>query len=174
MREPLIDHLTVPVRDFEVSKRFYLRALEPFGARMVELEGAAGFGSEGNEDFWVAPGEPAAPVHLAFAARDRATVDAFHAVATAVGGRNNGPPGLRPQYHEHYYAAYVIDPDGWLDTFRRECANDGRLRGRAGSTSKFSSGGPRRSSPQTTSRSASQIGQPCVPRAAVDAAGADR
>jgi catechol 2,3-dioxygenase-like lactoylglutathione lyase family enzyme len=112
MREPLIDHLTVPVRDFEVSKRFYLRALEPFGARMVELEGAAGFGSEGNEDFWVAPGEPAAPVHLAFAARDRATVDAFHAVATAVGGRNNGPPGLRPQYHEHYYAAYVIDPDG--------------------------------------------------------------
>ena len=80
---------------------------------MYEIEGPAwGIGPEGSEDFWIAPGEPTAPVHIAFAAPDRATVDAFHAAALAAGGRDNGRPGLRPQYHAGYYAAYVFDPDG--------------------------------------------------------------
>jgi catechol 2,3-dioxygenase-like lactoylglutathione lyase family enzyme len=108
-----IDHLTVNVRDYEASKRFYLAALEPFNPRVYEIDGpACGIGPEGSEDFWIAPGEPGPPVHVAFAAPDRATVDAFHAAALAAGGRDNGPPGLRPQYHAGYYGAYVLDPDG--------------------------------------------------------------
>jgi catechol 2,3-dioxygenase-like lactoylglutathione lyase family enzyme len=112
-RPAFIDHLAVKVRDYEASKRFYVKALEPFHARVYEVEGpACGIGPEGSADFWIAAGEPGAPVHVAFAAPDRATVDAFHAAALAAGGRDNGPPGFRPQYHESYYAAYVFDPDG--------------------------------------------------------------
>ena len=57
-------------------------------------------------------GTPSAPIHLAFHATDRGRVDAFHAAALAAGGTDNGPPGLRPQYHPGYYAAYVKDADG--------------------------------------------------------------
>ena len=57
-------------------------------------------------------GTAAGGTHVAFATHDRATVDAFHAAALAAGGTDNGQPGLRPQYHEHYYGAYVRDPDG--------------------------------------------------------------
>jgi catechol 2,3-dioxygenase-like lactoylglutathione lyase family enzyme len=68
---------------------------------------------EGGGDFWIGEGEPpAAPVHVAFAAADRATVDKFHRAAVEAGGRDNGAPGLRPHYHAGYYAAFVIDPDG--------------------------------------------------------------
>ena len=63
-------------------------------------------------DFYISQGEPTAPLHLAFAARDRATVDAFHAAALAAGGTSNGAPGLRSHYHETYYSSYVIDLDG--------------------------------------------------------------
>jgi catechol 2,3-dioxygenase-like lactoylglutathione lyase family enzyme len=110
--EKFIDHLTVKVRDYEASKRFYVKALEPFHARVYEVDGPCGIGPEGSEDFWIAAGEPGAPVHVAFAAPDRATVDAFHTAALAAGGRDTGPPGFRPQYHDRYYAAYVFDPDG--------------------------------------------------------------
>jgi catechol 2,3-dioxygenase-like lactoylglutathione lyase family enzyme len=57
-------------------------------------------------------GEPGYPLHVAFAAEDRATVEAFHEVAVAAGGRDNGGPGLRPEYHPSYYGAFVLDPDG--------------------------------------------------------------
>jgi catechol 2,3-dioxygenase-like lactoylglutathione lyase family enzyme len=114
VREAFIDHVTLTVRDHEASRRFYRAALAPWGSREVEYEeGAVAFGPEGSEDLVIAAGEPAsAPVHVAFAAPDRATVDAFHEAALAAGGRDNGPPGLRPHYHEGYYAAYVLDPDG--------------------------------------------------------------
>ena len=113
MRAVFIDHIALVVRDYEASKRFYRAALEPWGSREVGYGEATGFGPEGSEDLVVAPGEPpSAPVHVAFAAPDRATVDAFHARALAAGGRDNGAPGLRPQYHPGYYAAYVLDPDG--------------------------------------------------------------
>jgi catechol 2,3-dioxygenase-like lactoylglutathione lyase family enzyme len=112
-RSFFIDHLTLRVRDLDRSRRFYEQALEPFGIRVVESsQGSIGFGPEGREDFWIKEGELASPVHLAFAAPDRETVDAFHAAVLAAGGRDNGPPGLRPHYHSGYYAAYALDPDG--------------------------------------------------------------
>jgi catechol 2,3-dioxygenase-like lactoylglutathione lyase family enzyme len=95
-----------------VSTRFYEAALAPFGIEMAEVEGGMGFGPPGSVDFFVTEGEPAAPMHIAFAAPDRATVDAFHAAALAAGGRDNGAPGLRPRYHADYYGGYVLDPDG--------------------------------------------------------------
>jgi catechol 2,3-dioxygenase-like lactoylglutathione lyase family enzyme len=113
VRPPFIDHLTLLVSDYERSKDFYVRALAPWNAELVEVEGpACGIGPAGGEDFWMAPGKATAPVHVAFLAPDRATVRAFHEAALAAGGRDNGGPGVRAQYHEHYYGAYVFDPDG--------------------------------------------------------------
>ncbi len=111
---PLIDHLALRVRDVRRSRTFYEQALEPFGVKVVESsQGSIGFAIEGGGDFWIGEGEPAAaPVHVAFAAADRATVDKFHRAAVEAGGRDNGAPGLRPHYHAGYYAAFVIDPDG--------------------------------------------------------------
>lgn len=106
-----IDHLVVPVRDLEASRSFYRQALAPFGVEELELDGV-GWGPRDRVDFFIQQGEAAAPLHLAFAAPDRATVDSFHAAALGAGGTDNGAPGLRPRYHENYYAAYVIDPDG--------------------------------------------------------------
>jgi catechol 2,3-dioxygenase-like lactoylglutathione lyase family enzyme len=116
VRSPFIDHLTLPVRDLEASRAFYARTLEPFGVRVAELDGEDGveiaFGPEGSEDLVLRAGEPAAPVHIALLAHDTETVHAFHAAALEAGGRDNGEPGRRPRYHERYYAAYVLDPDG--------------------------------------------------------------
>jgi catechol 2,3-dioxygenase-like lactoylglutathione lyase family enzyme len=116
MRAPFIDHVTLRVRDLAASRAFYERALETFGIRVLELDGEDGpeisIGPEGCEDLVLAQGEPGAPVHVAFLAHDPETVDAFHAAAVEAGGRDNGGPGRRPHYHERYYAAYVIDPDG--------------------------------------------------------------
>ncbi len=112
-RAAFVDHVTIRVRDLEASRRFYEAAVGAFGGRAVELEsGEVSFGPEGSEDLAIAPGEPSAPIHIAFAAPDLATVDRFHEAALAAGGRDNGGPGLRPQYHAGYYAAYVLDPDG--------------------------------------------------------------
>jgi catechol 2,3-dioxygenase-like lactoylglutathione lyase family enzyme len=106
----MIDHVTVNVSDFERAKRFYTQALEPLGYAVdMELPGAVGFASsEGTTEFWIGSNPP----HVAFSAPDRAAVDAFHEAALAAGGTDNGAPGLRPHYHESYYAAYVRDPDG--------------------------------------------------------------
>ena len=113
MRVPFIDHVTIKVADLEASRRFYEAALEPFGNKTIASDGdELAFGPEGSQDLALAEGEPRAPMHIAFLAHDPATVDAFHAAAVDAGGRDNGPPGRRPEYHERYYAAYVIDPDG--------------------------------------------------------------
>ena len=106
-----IDHLAIPVRDMAASTHFYEAALAPLGVEMTEEEGGVGF-HLGSVDFFVTEGEPAAPMHIAFAAPDRAAVEAFHAAALAAGGRDNGSPGLRPRYHADYFGAYVLDPDG--------------------------------------------------------------
>jgi catechol 2,3-dioxygenase-like lactoylglutathione lyase family enzyme len=113
-RGRLIDHLQLIVRDLPVSRRFYQAVFDTIG---IPIAG------EGDTYFWAdelfistadseaAAGELTGRHHLAFQARDRATVDAFHKAALAAGGKDNGAPGERP-YHPGYYAAFAIDPDG--------------------------------------------------------------
>ncbi len=115
----MFDHVGVAVSDFEKSKAFYTQALAPIGhSKVAEVmtdggrKPSAGFCHEDGSDLWISQGEPTRPLHLAFRASSRAAVDAFHAAALAAGGRDNGGPGLRPQYHPNYYGAYVLDPDG--------------------------------------------------------------
>ena len=112
VRAAFVDHLTLKVRDVAASRRFYAAAVGPFGGVELQGEGYLAFGPPGSEDVAVEEGEPSGPIHLAFAAPDRETVDAFYAAALAAGGRDNGAPGERPQYHAGYYGAYVLDPDG--------------------------------------------------------------
>jgi class 3 adenylate cyclase/catechol 2,3-dioxygenase-like lactoylglutathione lyase family enzyme len=104
----LIDHVHLRVRDLETSKRFYAAVLGALG-RQLTAEGDGYFSAD--ELFASDDGEPTAGLHLAFQARDRETVDAFHEAALGAGGRDNGTPGER-EYHAGYYAAYVLDPDG--------------------------------------------------------------
>ncbi|HET9953302.1 MAG TPA: VOC family protein [Polyangiaceae bacterium] len=117
----MIDHTGVNVSDPVKSRRFYEGALAPLGYKvLVELplevtKGAVvlGFGVPPKADFWIQQGTPQTPRnHMAFTAADRAQVDAFYEAAMAAGGRDNGPPGLRPHYHANYYGAFVLDPDG--------------------------------------------------------------
>lgn len=119
----LLDHVSLNVSDYARSKAFYEKALAPLGVRpIMEFGDAAGFGRDRKPDFWIGKGpaafqkpeqlSPITPVHLAFAARSRDEVDAFHAAAIAAGGSDFGAPGLRPMYHPSYYGAFVLDPDG--------------------------------------------------------------
>jgi catechol 2,3-dioxygenase-like lactoylglutathione lyase family enzyme len=118
----VIDHVGFPVSDYARSKAFYAQALAPLGYGLVmEIDGAqtesrapaAGFGQRGKPDFWIGgEGGLKMPLHVAIAAVDRASVDAFHVAALRAGGEDNGAPGLRPHYHANYYAAFVLDPDG--------------------------------------------------------------
>ena len=110
----MFDHIGLGVSDYEASKQFFLKALGPLGVRIV-MEGpyGLGIGPDGKPSFWLhqSSTQPA-PLHLAFVAGSRALVDAFYAAALSAGGKDNGPPGLRPQYHANYYGAFVIGPDG--------------------------------------------------------------
>ena len=116
----MIDHVGFPVSDYARSKAFYEKALAPLGYMLimevrqeVRDSPAAGFGKNGKPDFWIGgEGGLQGVLHIAIAADDRATVDAFHRAALAAGAKDNGKPGLRPQYHPNYYGAFVLDPDG--------------------------------------------------------------
>ncbi|HSI79673.1 MAG TPA: VOC family protein [Solirubrobacterales bacterium] len=110
----MLDHVVINVRDFDSARAFYLHALEPLGlAPVLEFDGMCGFGADRKPELWVAERDaPSAPVHIALRAADRGTVDAFHRAALDAGGLDNGEPGPRPHYHEHYYGAFVLDPDG--------------------------------------------------------------
>ena len=112
----MLDHIGLNVSDFEVSKAFYLRALEPLGIRTVmefpEWK-SLGLGDGQKPYLWIHErGTPSTSTHVALVVPDVATVDAFHAAAIAAGGTDNGAPGLRPHYHASYYGAFVLDPDG--------------------------------------------------------------
>jgi catechol 2,3-dioxygenase-like lactoylglutathione lyase family enzyme len=115
----MLDHIGIGVSDFARSKAFYDKALAPLGITLVmevtpEQTGdhaAAGYGSQAKPYFWIGGGA-VARAHVAFAAKDRAMVDAFYKAAQAAGGKDNGAPGLRPDYHANYYGAFVLDPDG--------------------------------------------------------------
>ena len=110
----MIDHVTATVGDIEQAKSFYSQALAPLGYTLqMEFPGAAGFGAQdGMPDFWIGAHEERGAAHIAFSAKDHAAVDAFYEAATAAGAKDNGAPGLRPHYHESYYAAFVHDADG--------------------------------------------------------------
>lgn len=112
----MFDHVKFGVSDYAASKAFFLRALEPLGVAVVS-EGVPSYGVELASKSKASlclfqTDEKPAHLHLAFKAHTRDQVDAFHRAALAAGGRDNGPPGLRPQYHANYYAAFVIGPDG--------------------------------------------------------------
>jgi len=110
----MFDHVVFGVRDYEASKTFYLKALEPLGLKILS-EGSLGveMSADGKTSLCLRPNEMnPAHLHLAFVAANRRLVEAFHRAALAAGGKDNGAPGLRPQYHANYYAAFVIDPDG--------------------------------------------------------------
>ena len=110
----MLNHVSIGVRDIARTKRFYdAAALKPLGIEpIVEHDSVTGFGEDRKPYFFINQrGEPTETAHLAFASADHAGVDAFHAAALAAGGRDNGAPGPRP-YHENYYGAFVLDPDG--------------------------------------------------------------
>lgn len=115
----MFDHVGIRVSDFARAKAFYLTVLETLGVKiMIEYtpeqtggQAAAGFGVT-KPEFWIGAFEPRGPAHIAFAAKDKAQVDAFHKAAIAAGGKDFGAPGQRPQYHKNYYGAFVLDPDG--------------------------------------------------------------
>ena len=109
-----VAHVAVNVADWDRAKRFYEGVLGPLGYRVVyEEQGALAYFADANGlDFGMGRRDPVGGAHVAFECEDRPTVDAFYAAAMAAGGRDNGPPGLRPQYAPDYYAAYVLDPDG--------------------------------------------------------------
>ncbi|MBV8756761.1 MAG: VOC family protein [Deltaproteobacteria bacterium] len=108
----MIDHIGIAVSDFEKSVAFYTKALAPLGYTLVMTwQQNAGFG-RGKPDFWIGKGAPKDAIHVAFKAAGRAQVRAFYEAAIAAGGTDNGAPGDRPHYHEHYYGAFVRDPDG--------------------------------------------------------------
>jgi catechol 2,3-dioxygenase-like lactoylglutathione lyase family enzyme len=118
----MLDHVGFAVADAEISRRFYERALAPLGIGLIvtatpdrtEAGGTAhGFGSGGKPSFWIGDNERVGEgTHVAFTADTRDQVDAFHEAALEAGGRDHGPPGLRPHYGLDYYAAFVLDPDG--------------------------------------------------------------
>ncbi|MEZ5553822.1 MAG: VOC family protein [Pseudomonadales bacterium] len=110
----MFDHVVFGVSDYERSKAFFLKALEPLGVAIVQ-EGPHGIeiSSDGKTSLCMfQTDEKPAHLHLAFTAENRQQVDAFHCAALAAGGMDNGAPGLRVQYHANYYAAFVTDPDG--------------------------------------------------------------
>jgi catechol 2,3-dioxygenase-like lactoylglutathione lyase family enzyme len=114
MVRPMIDHIGISVSDLENSVAFYTKALAPLGYSLIKkIEGrAAGVGVDGKPDFWIGLGKVMHHSHVAIRANGRAQVRDFYAAATAAGGKDNGAPGPRAHYHEHYYGAFVLDPDG--------------------------------------------------------------
>ena len=115
----MIDHVSIGVHDLARSKRFYDNALAPLGYRCLsESPGSLGYGAEAAELWVMAADNPVPPdersgLHFCFAAPSVDAVKAFHQAALAAGGRDNGAPGVRAEYSPDYYAAFVVDPDGY-------------------------------------------------------------
>ena len=120
----MINHVSIGVRDIAKAKRFYDAALKPLGYKCLsEQPGSLGYGGDAVV-LWISASErPVAAndksgLHFCFDAPTRKGVDAFHAAALKAGGRDNGKPGVRADYGPSYYAAFVMDPDGYrLEAF---------------------------------------------------------
>ena len=111
----MIDHVSLHVSNYETAKEFFSKALAPVGYAVIKdfpQWKAAGLGKDGKPDFWIGQKEPIGNNHVAIAADSRADVDAFYAAALAAGGKDNGAPGIRKDYHPSYYGAFVHDADG--------------------------------------------------------------
>lgn len=130
----ILDHLTLHVSDLAATRAFLEQALAPLDITVVKAFGdevpfgpAVAFGKEGNPSLWLAQSEkPQHPMHIAFVARTRAEVDAFHAAALAAGATDNGAPGLREHYQPDYYGAFVHDSEGHnLEAVCRKSVADG-------------------------------------------------
>jgi len=113
----MFDHVKFGVSDYAASRGFFLKALEPLGVAVVS-EGLPTYGVELGQKGGAASlclyqtEKKPMPLHLAFTAENRQQVEAFYRAAMEAGGKDNGPPGLCPEYHANYYAAFVIGPDG--------------------------------------------------------------
>ena len=113
----MIDHFGINCVDMAAASRFYDTVLGVLGhTRQMDFGQAIGYGSDGMPAFWIsawpADGAPNREVHIAFTAPDAATVRAFHAAALGLGAEELHAPRLWPEYHPHYYGAFVRDPDG--------------------------------------------------------------
>jgi catechol 2,3-dioxygenase-like lactoylglutathione lyase family enzyme len=115
----MINHVSIGVPEIDRAKRFYDAALKPLGyTRLSEGTESLGYGRD-RVAFWISTAERPVPpdersgLHFCFDAPTRKSVDAFYAAALGAGGRDNGKPGLRAEYDPNYYAAFVIDPDGY-------------------------------------------------------------
>lgn len=114
----MIDHVSVGVANLERSANFYEAVLAPLGlTKLVVRPSTIGFG-KAYPEFWInlragmKPVSPESGTHICLRTRAAADIDAFHAAALKVGGQSDGTPGLRPEYHASYYAAFIVDPDG--------------------------------------------------------------
>ena len=116
----ILDHVGLGVGDYARAKAFYTATLAPLGITLVvevdqplqKEQVACGYGRDGTPEFWIgSEGTTTPPAHIAFRADSRAAVRAFYEAALRAGGRDNGAPGLRPQYHPDYYGAFVLDLD---------------------------------------------------------------
>ena len=114
----MLNHVSIGVRDIARTRKFYDAALKPLGYSCLSEGGSLGYGREAVA-LWIGAAERPVPpddgsnLHFCFAAPTRRSVDAFHAAALRAGGRDNGAPGLRADYGPDYYAAFVVDPDGY-------------------------------------------------------------
>ncbi|NTJ64515.1 VOC family protein [Agrobacterium rhizogenes] len=111
----MLDHVTIGVRDLERSKIFYDTILRAIGIERLYAEGEsfAGYGIGQKAFFWIGQRDALQTgTHIAFAASNRKIVDEFYRVGIIAGGTDNGAPGLRPHYHQNYYGAFILDPDG--------------------------------------------------------------
>lgn len=112
----MLDHVGFRVQNFSASKMFYKKALAPLGIKPIMGQDGMYFGFGTDQPFfWIsarASDEGSASTHVAFAAKSKEEVETFYNVAVEVGGKDNGAPGYRAEYHPGYYAAFILDPDG--------------------------------------------------------------
>ena len=110
----MLDHIDLGATNLDASGSFFIAALAPLGLSVLtQGPHGIGLGKDGKSCLFLAPASARpSPIHIAFTARSRSEVTEFHRAALAAGGKDNGPPGLRPHYHPTYYAAFVIGPDG--------------------------------------------------------------